>query len=92
MLSPSGSNPVPSLGWIYIELRVLSCERSRFGATGFAKRHEVLKEDGHWVTVGRRGRGAELHLCQADELEPKLNHEPSVQGINLVLHTHASDT
>jgi catechol 2,3-dioxygenase-like lactoylglutathione lyase family enzyme len=45
---------------------------------------EVLKEDGHWVTVGRRGKGAELHLCQADELKPKLNLEPGEQGINLI--------
>jgi catechol-2,3-dioxygenase len=52
---------------------------------------EVLKEDGHWVTVGRRGRGAELHLCQANELEPKLNLEPGLQGINLVTDANLNE-
>jgi hypothetical protein len=44
----------------------------------------VLKEDGHWVTAGRRGKGAELHLCQADKLKPELNLEPGEQGISFI--------
>ena len=52
---------------------------------------EILKDDGHWVTVGRKGRGAELHLCQADELEPKLDLEPGEQGINLITEANLDE-
>lgn len=40
---------------------------------------EVIQDMGHWVTVGHTGGSGLLHLCEAAEIEEKL--EPGVQGI-----------
>jgi catechol 2,3-dioxygenase-like lactoylglutathione lyase family enzyme len=46
----------------------------------------VTAEEGHWVTVGGRGRGSELHLCQASENMPKpIPLEPGPSGIVIAL-------
>ena len=45
----------------------------------------VGHHDGHWLTVGRKGRGGALHLCQVSELDPKAPLEPGATGILLLL-------
>jgi len=40
---------------------------------------KVLQEDGHWVTVGRDGKGGAIHLCLGSELSFPL--EPGNTGI-----------
>lgn len=45
---------------------------------------EVIESDGHWVTVGRRGSGGTIHLCQFSDL-PDLSLEPGDTGIDLRL-------
>ncbi|HEV8050199.1 MAG TPA: VOC family protein [Thermoplasmata archaeon] len=42
----------------------------------------LLDHDDHWVTVGRKGQGAVLHLCQASENQPKpIPLEPGPSGL-----------
>lgn len=42
----------------------------------------VIDDEGHWVTVGGRGKGTVLHLCQASENRPKpIPLEPGPSGI-----------
>jgi catechol 2,3-dioxygenase-like lactoylglutathione lyase family enzyme len=42
---------------------------------------DVLANDGHWVTVGRKGREGALHLCQTTEYDPSGKLEPGNSGI-----------
>lgn len=44
-----------------------------------------LMEEGHWVTVGKRGQGGALHLCQVTEFDPKGKLEPGNTGILLLI-------
>jgi catechol 2,3-dioxygenase-like lactoylglutathione lyase family enzyme len=43
---------------------------------------QALRNDGHWVTVGRRGVNGAIHLCQVSDL-PDLVLEPGETGIDL---------
>ena len=46
---------------------------------------ELLDEKDHWVTVGRKGTGGRLHLCQTSEFEKNAKLEPGNSGIMLVV-------
>ncbi len=46
---------------------------------------DLIDDDDHWVTVGRKGEGAVLHLCPASENSPALPLEPGPSGVVLVL-------
>ena len=48
---------------------------------------KLTADEDHWVTVGgARGKGSELHLCQASENWPKpIPMEPGPSGIVIVL-------
>ena len=46
---------------------------------------DVLDDDDHWVTVGRKGRDGRLHLCQTSEFETKAKLEPGNTGILLLV-------
>lgn len=46
---------------------------------------DPLDQMDHWVTVGRRGNGGRLHLCQTNEYEPGAKLEPGNTGILLVV-------
>jgi predicted enzyme related to lactoylglutathione lyase len=47
----------------------------------------LTADDDHWVTVGgARGKGSQLHLCQASENQPNpIPLEPGPSGIVIVL-------
>jgi catechol 2,3-dioxygenase-like lactoylglutathione lyase family enzyme len=46
----------------------------------------LIADDDHWVTVGGKGKGSELHLCQASENQPKpIPLEPGPSGIVIAL-------
>jgi hypothetical protein len=45
---------------------------------------DLLDDDGHWITVGRRGTNGSIHLCQYTDL-PDLQLEPGETGIDLRL-------
>jgi catechol 2,3-dioxygenase-like lactoylglutathione lyase family enzyme len=47
----------------------------------------LISEEDHWVTVGGgRGKGSQLHLCQASENQPEpIPLEPGPSGIVIVL-------
>ncbi len=47
----------------------------------------LTADDDHWVTVGgSRGKGSQLHLCQASENRPTpIELEPGPSGIVIVL-------
>lgn len=45
----------------------------------------ILTEMGHWVTVGRKGEGGAIHLCQLDEAPAGTTLEPGNSGILLVV-------
>ncbi len=40
---------------------------------------DIVQDMGHWVTVGRKGAGGLLHLCQGSEIGEELS--PGNQGI-----------
>jgi catechol 2,3-dioxygenase-like lactoylglutathione lyase family enzyme len=42
---------------------------------------ERVADDGHWQTVGQKGKGATLHLCQVSEFDAKAPLEPGNTGI-----------
>ncbi len=42
---------------------------------------EAVDENDHWVTVGRAGTPAVLHLCQTSEYDPSLPAEKGNTGI-----------
>lgn len=44
---------------------------------------DLLVDADHWVTVGRKGVGGALHLCQTSEFEPAATLEPGNSGICL---------
>lgn len=44
---------------------------------------EVIESMDHWVTVGRKGKGGMLHLCQMSEFEANAPLEPGNSGITL---------
>ncbi len=46
---------------------------------------EVVENMDHWVTVGRRGEGGLIHLCQTSDWMDKELLEPGNQGIQLRL-------
>jgi predicted enzyme related to lactoylglutathione lyase len=47
---------------------------------------DLVDDDDHWVTVGRKDRGSVLHLCQASENRPKpIPLEPGPSGIVVVI-------
>lgn len=47
---------------------------------------DLIDDDDHWVTVGRRGKGSVFHLCQASENQPKpIPLEPGPSGIVIVV-------
>ncbi|MGI0071872.1 MAG: VOC family protein [Thermoplasmata archaeon] len=47
---------------------------------------DMIQDDGgHWVTVGRKGRGGVLHLCQISEIDPTIPLEPGDAGISFRL-------
>jgi predicted enzyme related to lactoylglutathione lyase len=43
------------------------------------------QQGGHWVTVGRKGRGGAIHLCQFSDFDPTFRVEPSDTGIQFHL-------
>src|SRR5580693_9975015 len=46
----------------------------------------LLQDEDHWVAVGRKGHGSELHLCQASENQPTpIPLEPGPSGIVLAI-------
>jgi len=46
---------------------------------------DVPEQDGHWVTVGRKGENGTLHLCQFTEFDPSAPLEPGNSGIQFTL-------
>ena len=40
-----------------------------------------IADDGHWQTVGQKGSGATLHLCQVSEYDKEAPLEPGNSGI-----------
>lgn len=43
---------------------------------------DVIDDDDHWLTVGRKGKGSVLHLCQASENRPApIPLEPGPSGL-----------
>jgi catechol 2,3-dioxygenase-like lactoylglutathione lyase family enzyme len=44
---------------------------------------DLVQDLGHWVTVGRRGTGGLLHLCQWSEFDKSAVPETGNLGINL---------
>ncbi len=50
---------------------------------------DVIDHEGHWITVGRKGRPGKLHLCKVDEAGPNQGMEPGNSGI--LLHLPGGD-
>jgi len=46
---------------------------------------EALAHEGHWVTVGKKGKEGAIHLCQTNEYDPNGKLEPGNSGIMLRL-------
>jgi len=46
---------------------------------------DLVADDGHWQTVGKKGGSGLLHLCQVSEFDPKASLEPGNSGIAFTL-------
>ena len=46
---------------------------------------DVLDQEEHWVTVGRKGKSGKIHLCQSTEYDETAQLEPGNSGILLGL-------
>jgi catechol 2,3-dioxygenase-like lactoylglutathione lyase family enzyme len=46
---------------------------------------DVVASFDHWVTVGRKGKGGEIHLCQTSEFDTSIPLEQGNTGIQLRL-------
>lgn len=46
---------------------------------------KVLHEFGHWIVMGDKRRGAQLHLCQMREFDPKFPMEKGNTGILILV-------
>jgi|SRR5580693_9194131 catechol 2,3-dioxygenase-like lactoylglutathione lyase family enzyme len=46
---------------------------------------DVLADDDHWVVVGRKGEGGQIHLCQRSEAGDGQEMEPGNSGVLLLL-------
>jgi catechol 2,3-dioxygenase-like lactoylglutathione lyase family enzyme len=42
-------------------------------------------QDGHWITVGRKGQNGVIHLCQMREIDPEFPLERGNTGIMILL-------
>ncbi|MCI4324847.1 MAG: VOC family protein [Thermoplasmata archaeon] len=45
----------------------------------------LLADDDHWLVVGRKGEGGQLHLCQRSEAGEGVEMEPGPSGVLLLL-------
>lgn len=46
---------------------------------------DLIDDEDHWVTVGRKGRGSVLHLCQASENRPPIPLESGPSGLVFIV-------
>jgi len=46
---------------------------------------DAVQQMDHWVTVGRKGAGGLIHLCQTTEIGVSEHPEPGTTGLNLHL-------
>jgi len=46
---------------------------------------DIIDQEDHWITVGKKGRPGALHLCEATQFDPKAKLEPGNSGILLWL-------
>jgi catechol 2,3-dioxygenase-like lactoylglutathione lyase family enzyme len=46
---------------------------------------DLTASDDHWITVGRKGKGGEIHLCRTLDYDPEGKLEPGNSGIALRL-------
>ena len=45
----------------------------------------ILADDDHWLVVGRKGEGGQLHLCQRSEAGDGQDMEPGTSGVLLLI-------
>ena len=77
---PSAPQP-----WV-MSVAVMVNDRERSKRWYLEKLHlALLTDEDHWVTVGRKGRGGALHLCQVSEAGEGAALEPGNTGILLQL-------
>jgi catechol 2,3-dioxygenase-like lactoylglutathione lyase family enzyme len=46
---------------------------------------DVISDSDHWITVGRKGQGGQIHLCQVSEAGEGATLEPGNTGILIYL-------
>lgn len=46
---------------------------------------DLIADNDHWVTVGRKGKGGAVHLCQASDNSPPIPLEPGPSSIVFVV-------
>jgi predicted enzyme related to lactoylglutathione lyase len=46
---------------------------------------DLVQEMDHWITVGRKGQGGLIHLCQTSDWSDAETLEPGNQGIQILL-------
>ena len=78
------SKPAPLPRSIVFSTAVVVSDRAR-SVEWYTKRLglDLVQDMGHWVTVGRKGEGGLLHLCQWSEFDPGAVPETGNLGINL---------
>jgi extradiol dioxygenase family protein len=79
---PSRSNALPWVASTAVAISDRAKAKEWYTGTLGLK---VIMDTDHWITVGRKGKGGALHLCQVSELDPKAQLEPGNSGILLLL-------
>ena len=80
--APVKSAPAPSATMVSVAVVVSDRAKARAWYTG-PLGLDVIDDSNHWLTVGRKGEGGRLHLCQTNEFDPKAELEPGNTGILL---------
>lgn len=80
MPAKKAANIAPRRSWL-VSVPVVVTDRVASKAW-YTKRFglDLIDDDDHWVTVGRKGKGSVLHLCQASENSPPIPLEPGPSG------------
>ena len=83
---PRKLRKAPSVAPRFLSVAVVVSDRKK-AVDWYTRRFglDLLDDDGHWQTVGERGRAGALHLCQVSEYDPKGKLEPGNTGIMFTL-------
>ncbi len=86
--TPSNAKPHPNTPRTWIESTAVMVQ-DRHRSKAWYRDHlgfDIINDSDHWVTVGRKGQGGQIHLCQVSEAGEGASLEPGNTGILIYLN------